>query len=180
MLTLRNVVDRVVSAALARTLAVGESMICSCRCPTAFVLDAVSPAPRDGHGVQDMLATILWYAAIDGRRVLAVDDVRGAFDNVVLADVVDDFARYVAEQAAAGRAGGRPRLWGRPGAEDATSGHPGPFPRASAGQTPRPRQNLSRETADARSTNEVRRATRATHPTPADRLHARHSQLAGR
>jgi hypothetical protein len=87
-ITVRNLFDRVVSAAVYRLLASGfEAVFLPC-----------SYGFRRGRSATVMMSAILAYAVAHDRHVLAVDDVRAAFDHVIIADVMRDFARHVRDE----------------------------------------------------------------------------------
>ena len=88
-LTLRDLCDRVVASALNTALVpVWET-----------VFHPASMAFRPRRGVWRMLAELERVVAGQGRWLLATDDVRKAFDNVAVDDVMDDHRRHVKDDA---------------------------------------------------------------------------------
>jgi hypothetical protein len=84
-LRLRDLADRVVSAALNDAL-----------CPlweTVFL--PMSMGFRKGRGVWRMLAELEAIIVGQDRWVLATDDIKNAFDNVIIGDVLADHANYI-------------------------------------------------------------------------------------
>jgi hypothetical protein len=87
-IVVRNLLDSVVSAAVLRALAPAFDRV-FLPCSYGF---------RRGRSATDMISAILAYAVAHDLYVLAVDDVRAAFDHVVVADVVGDFAQQVRDE----------------------------------------------------------------------------------
>ena len=86
-LRIANLYDRVLAAALHEAME---------RVWEPIFLPA-SMGFRPGRGVLRLLAELERVMIDQDRWVLAVDDVKKAFDNVVIADVLDDHARYITE-----------------------------------------------------------------------------------
>jgi RNA-directed DNA polymerase len=84
-LTLRNLTDRIAATALNNAL-------------TPVWEPAFAPWSmgfRPGRGVHRLLAELEAVVTLEGRWVLAVDDVKKAFDNVIINDVLADHLHYV-------------------------------------------------------------------------------------
>ncbi len=84
-LTIRNVTDRVVSAAVLQLLTPIYEPIFS----------ASSYGFRPGRGTWTLLADLGATMAATGRYILAIDDVRKAFDRVVIPELMEDLREHV-------------------------------------------------------------------------------------
>jgi retron-type reverse transcriptase len=87
-LTLRGILDRVVSASLNRTMAsIWEPMF----------LDG-SHGFRPNRGTWDLLAALEAAIVNTGRTVLAQDDVKDAFPSVVIEDLMEDHREHITDE----------------------------------------------------------------------------------
>ncbi len=84
-IAIRCLVDKIVSGA------VSESVTCALE----KILLPSSFAFRPRRSVQAMLAVITYLIECEGRFVVAHADIRDAFGNVRIADVIQDFRRYI-------------------------------------------------------------------------------------
>lgn len=86
-LTIRSVIDRVASAAVLGVLTPIYEPIFSMS----------SYGFRPGRGTWALLADLGAIVASTGRHVLAIDDVRKAFDNVVIPELMEDLKEHVTD-----------------------------------------------------------------------------------
>lgn len=86
-LRIANLCDRVLAAALHQAM----------QCVWEPIFLPWSMGFRPGRGVQRLLAELECVMINQDRWVLAIDDVQKAFDNVVIADVLVDHARYITD-----------------------------------------------------------------------------------
>jgi RNA-directed DNA polymerase len=88
-LRLSNLFDRVLSSALNRAM---EPLWESIYLPMSFGF-------RPGRGVWHLLAELESIVIREDRWVLAIDDLRKAFDNLIIADILRDHEKYIKDTA---------------------------------------------------------------------------------